>query len=846
MSQLGPLIKRIFPFQITLPLPNETEQAFFRIAICALLFVFFLITDELTNGAIPPAILFIGIYALFGIVILWWMYRYHPHKVALRLVMMGLDLSIISAALYFSEEYGSVLFGVYLWVVLGNGFRYGKFYLYAGTAMCLTGFITVFALSDYWAAHRAMGIGWIIGLIILPLFVNRLINRLHALIEQANKANVAAETANHAKSIFFARMSHDLRTPMNNVLATTDILRNSKGLPAEHKELLHLIQDSAQVSLRLIDNVLDFAKLEAGKLTVDAHPFELQQLIAASMRMVASAARDKKLRLLITTSPKMPNNVVGDAHHLRMVLMNLLTNAIKFTETGYVALKVEPVSETPDAVTLRFSIHDTGIGIGPVALEHIWETFRQEHEQITRRYGGTGLGTTIAKQLVELMGGRIAVTSIQGKGSLFWFEVPLARYAAVANVSVVRPARVLLLSEDTTWVDTLRAGIAPSSAKIFVANSAEDVYAAFARAARFGRSWHVVLADDLLVRRQGGVRCEAAFMDTAQAMAIPMYLMTDVPYHDNELWERGYCGALPRTDLAMITALTTAPRINELPDEDPSVVRVAPWIWAGARKSAPRILIADDNCTNRKVLTIMLESAGYAVDAVADGESALQKLTTGDYKAVVLDLHMPEMDGMEVVQHYKAMLPGKTRPMVILSSDTTAVSRVELAMAGANIYLTKPVRSDVLVATLERLIGEQDVVSLILNNENTADPSNTVSRVLDMDVLADLERICKDTKELTDVVKSFETEADTLMVRIDKAVNSKHHETLAEFVQAMKGIAANLGAVQVVAVCDRMLDLSPLEASAMADALAGELREAYFSSRDALYELIGSPQLSRV
>lgn len=855
ISLLHFVIKRIFLFQDKQLRSNEIEQAFFRIVLSGLLFIFLLTTDWLTNKTSPSgvivALFLMGIYMFFAIIIFWWMHRYHPHKVALRFIMMGLDLSVISTGLYFSQEYGAVSFGIYLWVVLGNGFRYGKLYLYVGTAMCLTGFSIVFALSDYWAAHRIMGVGWIIGLTILPLFVNRLINRLHNLIKEANEARLAADEANRAKSTFFARMSHDLRTPMNGILTATEILRKSQGLSIQHKELFNLIQDSADVSLRQIDNVLDFAKLEAGKLTVNPHPFELQQLIAASMRMISNTAREKKLRLLLTISPQAPKNVIGDAHHLRMVLMNLLTNAAKFTEAGYVALKVEPMAETPESITLRFSIHDTGIGMGPEALAHIWETFRQEHAHLTRRYGGAGLGTTIAKQLVELMGGRISATSTKGQGSLFWFEAPLLRHtsaSAIPECALQMQQQVLLLSEDTDWVEALRAVVPPASAKIFAVDTAEDMYAAFARAARFGRSWQWVLVDDQLVRRHGGVRCEAIFMDTAQAVEAPVYLLTDAKYSDSALWERGYCGALPRVgDLAVVTALITMPSpFHTFTEEGPNVVRVAPWVWAGARQSVPKILIADDNYTNRKVIVMVLESAGYAVDAVADGESALQKLESGDYKAIVLDLHMPEMDGVDVMHRYTAMLPGKTRPVVILSSDTTELSKMELAMAGVSAYLTKPTQSNMLLSTLARLIEEQDVVPIVLQDEDTAQADKPPPQVLDMEVLADLERICKNSKELISVVKAFETEADTLMVRITKAVSAQRHKALIDAAQAMKGIAANVGAIRMVQICDRMLALAPQEADVQAAALVEELREAYLVSRNALHEIIGLPQLSRL
>ena len=327
-----------------------------------------------------------------------------------------------------------------------------------------------------------------------------------------------------------------------------------------------------------------------------------------------------------------------------------------------------------------------------------------------------------------------------------------------------------------------------------------------------------------------------------------MYLLTEVPHTDHDLWWRGYDGALTRGDKlpSIATLVITAPPLDTSSESGSRVVRVAPWVWRGVRKSVPRVLIADDNYTNRKVITMVLESAGYAVDAVADGESALQKLIVGEYKVAVLDLHMPEMDGAEVMRQYAALLPGKTRPVVMLSSDATEASRTESVHAGASVYLTKPVKSDVLVATLARLIQEHDVVPLTLSGEERIDQGRRSPIVLDMDVLADLEQICKDMKELGDVIKSFETEADSMIVRIDKAACINRYGQLSEIAQALKGIAANVGAVQLVAACDRILMLSPQEADAStAAALAEELRDIYAVSRDALYKLIYPSESSR-
>jgi two-component system sensor histidine kinase RpfC len=836
VSQLRAFLKRIFLFKGGL-LGLEQGQAVMRFAITvpAFIYVYTVYFRHIWPAPLPPALIALIGYFLFTIGNMVVCFRATKHSPTRRVIATIADVSIVSTCMIALGRFGVPLTVLYLWLIIGNGLRYGVKSMMMSVALSMAGFAVTTSQTQIWQQEPIFVYAVFLMLILLPFYIAILVRELH-------KARLSAETANRAKSGFFARVSHDLRTPMNGIMATADILQKSRGLSAEHRELLNLIQDSAHVSLRQIDNVLDFAKLEAGRLSLDPHPFELRQLIAASVRMVANTAREKKLRLLETIAPETPNNLVGDLHHLRMVLMNLLANAIKFTSSGYVAIKIESVGATPETVTLRFCVHDTGIGIAPEALVHIWENFRQEHEQIARRYGGTGLGTTIAKQLVELMGGRIAAASTKGQGSQFWFEVPLARHTSEAGADVAHPVyRVLLLSEDPGLVDALRAALAPSEAMLFAVESAEDAYAAFARAARFGRSWNLVLVDDALIRRHGGQRCEALFMQSGGALETPMYLLTQSPCPDHELWARGYSGALPRggTLPALAQLASAASPLDADPDADPRVVRVAPWIWRGVRKSVPRVLIADDNYTNRKVITMVLESAGFAVDAVADGESALQKLVVGDYKAVVLDLHMPEMNGADVVRQYTALSPGKTRPILMLSSDTTEAARTEAQQAGASVYLTKPIGSDVLIATLERLIEEHDVVPLTLEGEARARRLSDAPKVLDMEVLMDLERICKNTKAFSDVIKSFETEADTLSVRIDKAASGEQHATLAELTQAMKGLAANVGAVQMVQVCDRILTLSPQEAEAVnAAALTGELRAIYAVSRNALYELV--------
>ena len=836
MSKLRQIIKRMILFQGGL-LGQEQAQAFMRFAIVTVcvVYAYAIYFWHISPAPVPVELIILVGYLAFAlghIVISFHVSKYSP--VRTLAANIG-DVVMISVLMISLDKYGVPFLGLYLWTTLANGLRFGVLPLVNSAVISLIGFAIVVANTEIWQHQAVFGYAAFLMMLVLPAHNAVLLGILH-------KARLSAEKANRAKSEFFARMSHDLRTPMNGITTATEILRRNRGLSAEHRELLNLIQDSADVSLRQINNVLDFAKLETGRLTLNPQPFELRQLIANSVRMVANTAHEKKLRLLVVISPETPNYLVGDLHHLRMILMNLLANAVKFTETGYVAVKVECVDQQLDNATLRISVHDTGIGISSDALMHIWDNFRQENEHIGRRYGGTGLGTTIAKQLVELMGGSISATSVKGRGSRFWFEVTLAHHTLKMDDNIIRPVfRVLLLADDAQLLQFLRTAITPAEATIFAVDSAEDTYAAFARAARFGRSWNLVLIDDVFVRRHGGQHCEAIFMEAAAGMETSIYLLANVAYTDHELWGRGYDGALRRDSHPppiSALAINTA-SLDTNAETDTRVVRIAPWVWRGVRKSMPRILIADDNYTNRKVITMVLESAGYAVDAAADGESALQKLIVGEYKVAVLDLHMPEMDGAEVMRQYAALFPGKTRPVVMLSSDTTEASKTAATHAGVKIYLTKPVKSDVLVATIARLIQEHDVVSLTLSGEEGIGQGRKSPIVLDMDVLADLELICKDMKELSDVIKSFETEADSMILRIEKAVCTNRYVQLSESAQALKGIAANVGAVQLVEACDRILNLSPRETGVATTAvLVQALRDIYIISRDALYKLI--------
>ena len=339
-------------------------------------------------------------------------------SIARRIVGMLVDNAATTYSMVLMGEGGALIVGVYLFVALGNGFRFGRAYLHASQAMACLGFGIVLTISPFWSQHSAIGIGFLITLAVVPLYAG-------VLAERINEARRRADEANLAKGRFLANVSHEMRTPLNGVIAMADLLRETE-MSESQIEIAETLSTSAQLLLAQIEDVLDISKLEAGRVTIEQHPFNLETLLSATIKVMMPQARYKGLAVSLDIGKEVPTYLRGDDHHLRQVLLNLLANAVKFTDHGEVQLRVMLVEGGDHRVRIRFEVKDTGIGIPQAKQAIIFEAFAQADDSITRTYGGTGLGTTIARQLVSLMGGEIGLRSDVGVGSLFWFEVPLA------------------------------------------------------------------------------------------------------------------------------------------------------------------------------------------------------------------------------------------------------------------------------------------------------------------------------------------------------------------------------------------------------------------------------------
>ncbi len=361
-----------------------------------------------------------------------------------------------------------MILGVYLFVTFGNGFRFGRLYLHVCQVLGFIGFAVVLFWSPFWSQHVAIGVGFLIAQIVLPFYVG-------VLAERINEARNKADEANQAKGRFLANVSHEMRTPLNGVLAMADILRETTLTEAQI-EIVEMLATSAQMLLTQIEDVLDIAKIEAGRVAIESKPFELGKLLVTAVKIVVPQARFKGLAVATEISEDVKGWFVGDSHHLRQVILNLLSNAIKFTDSGTVTLRAWRVAVATGELRVRVEVEDTGIGIPADKQAVIFEAFAQADDSITRIYGGTGLGTTIAKQLVLLMGGDIGVRSAVGVGSTFYFEIPMhetapkgedaldARLAPTKHIEVrnvthrigstslmhVRGARILVAEDNPT------------------------------------------------------------------------------------------------------------------------------------------------------------------------------------------------------------------------------------------------------------------------------------------------------------------------------------------------------------------------------------------------------------
>lgn len=403
---------------------SEHGQAAVRMGALAVVLIYLVAGGGRQSQAWHDVLAMVAVGFVIGAVILAWILaapgRSHPR----RLLGMAADYGLMCAAMIRMGEPIAWVYVLIMWVTVGNGLRFGSRYLAGAVAAAMTAFGLVLALSPYWRENLSLGIGLLIGLFAIPMYLTGLLRDLTRATEEARRAN-------EAKSRFLANMSHEFRTPLNGLAGMAEVLASTR-LDAEQREALDTIQASTRTLMSLVEDVLDISAIEAGKLRLHNAEFDVRELVDGIGLILEPQARAKALDYQVRIAPDVPACVRGDASHVRQVLINLLGNAVKFTDAGSVGLDVEVVARDEQRTCLRFAVTDTGIGIPAAARQRLFDAFEQADAGLARRHGGTGLGTTIAKGLTEAMGGSIGFESSEGKGSRFWIVLPFQTVAKAA------------------------------------------------------------------------------------------------------------------------------------------------------------------------------------------------------------------------------------------------------------------------------------------------------------------------------------------------------------------------------------------------------------------------------
>lgn len=816
---------------------GEHEQALLRISFASLIFVYLL--AEYHSGKVDhyAVLQFSKIWLAAGLLIFIHICIKGTTSSARKFFAMLADIGATTYGMMLTQESGALFFGIYLWVIVGNGLRYGTRALISAYILSITGFISVIYFNDYWSSNLRLSIGLLIPLVLIPLYLIKLRNQLNQALDSANQAN-------QAKSQFLAHMSHEMRTPLNGLVGISDLLTTTP-LNGEQRDLVGTLQNSSKILRQLIDNVLDISKIESGKLLSEKRAFDLHELVNNAIEMFLPQANEKGLNLSARFTPDTEFALHGDALHLLQVLINLVGNALKFTAQGKVEVRVSTMQQDSHTTRIRFEIIDTGIGIPAESQHAIFERFTQANAAIARQYGGTGLGTTISRDLVKLMGGQIGLHSELGIGSLFWIELPFEKQA---------PQEALAMPTSLNQLRVMSVGITPVERNLFASHLSgwgvhfeheESVAQFFTRLTQLQQRKQkgtVILCSPHQLSMSAQVFAQQALANDVHHAVSLILVNPNLQSHSTEDYlGMGYCCVLraPVNKPLLFNALHSI----ITPHTESGVISLKDHYERHAQNQrGVRILVADDNGTNRKIISRILNHGGHQVEIVCDGDEALDKLEHERFDLLILDMNMPQMGGLEVLKLYRTMntrMPAT--PVIILTADATTDALHACEEADVDAYLTKPVDTLTLLDTIARLTDTaQPTDASELALVDAPDDASYQSPFLDEHTLQQLALLGEGQSNFMQVViRGYISETEKILEAMRTALRNQEYATLKELAHIIKGSSGNVGAEAMYQLCSTLMQQSAAEMESNASELLKQTQACFKSTRVLLIQHLG-------
>ncbi len=629
--------------------------------------------------------------------------------------------------------------------------------------------------------------------------------------EELRRAMKAAEAATEAKSEFLANMSHEIRTPLNGIIAAADLARSEEH-SAIMNRYLSIIDSSAFTLLGVINDILDFSKIEAGKLEFEFRPFDLEDVLTTTMELFSNKAFSKDVEILMDIDPKIPGSLFGDPLRLRQVLINMIGNAVKFTEEGYILVKVDCIETSEEYTELKFIIKDTGAGVSEDRMDCLFKAFSQADASTTRKYGGTGLGLTICKSLIEKMGGSISVNSVLGKGSEFSFAVRFKRDLEKPEIRRLLPpdlkrSSVLVVDGGEKSRTILEKMLKSFGYDVKTVSSGQEALDGIRRQNDHERPFLIVILDRL-TPPMDGMETVKRIRETFSEKDLPIIMVgafAEAP--EKKLAEKSGVNAFLTKPVSPSILFDTILNIfgkdeYKLGDRKDSL--------QGSRQAdrikleGARVLVAEDNETNQEIMRAMLENAGIVVEIVPDGKAAVETAAKKEFDAILMDIQMPEMDGYQAAAAIRKK--GET-PIIALTARAMRQDEEKCYEAGMNGYISKPVDRAKLFSTLSEHIPKTRRDSVTPSGREPLESKPVQRPSSKMDCFQKLfEQSGTDYAAFYKIVTGFSSRSKTTVSEMRRALSNNDLTGLSEAAHSMKGAAGNIGATAIMEAAGKLED----------------------------------------